>query len=324
METSKVAKTQQLLEVFTDTEDFYQTDKYLQWFVQYEKENTELYLGYEYPVIPLIIKDLIDYVETNLPFILAPSLYGDLDTDGRFSKELDELEHGRPYMKPKNGEIRIDSLKTFEAAEKLRKEFPGNRIAVLNFASAVSPGGGVRNGARAQEESLCRCSTLLPSLEQTWLDKEYYARNRNEHNRLNTDACIYTPDVIICKTDENIPKRLGADQWNNVDVISCAAPDLRYSNPGKYDSDFLYRLFLKRIDHILHIAAAKNADVMILGAFGCGAFKNDPKLVAKAFREALQRYRYYFDLVEFAIPGGFDKENLQTFRDVLLTPDSEE
>ena len=66
----------------------------------------------------------------------------------------------------KQGAVRVSKLKTFEAAVGLHKSNPDKLIAVLNFASATNPGGGVKNGSSAQEESLCRCSTLYPTLDQ--------------------------------------------------------------------------------------------------------------------------------------------------------------
>lgn len=311
-------------EVFDDTEAYYQQNEYLKWFVRLEKKNTRLYQADEYPELPFIIPDMSDYLSGTLRIFLAPSLYGEYPEDADMERELDALEHGHAHQKPRKGTIRIDSLRTFEAAEKILKEFPDKKAAVLNFASAVSPGGGVRKGAGAQEESLCRCSTLLPALEQEWLWDQYYGPNRQERDRLNTDACIYTPDVVICKTDEDEPKRLDQEFWNVVDVIGCAAPDFRKADPERYGSEFLYQVFLKRIRHILHVAAYNQVDILILGAFGCGAFKNDPKLVAKAFREALKQYGSYFDIIEFAIPGGYDPENLQAFRSILLAPDGTE
>ena len=71
-----------------------------------------------------------------------------------------------PQLLEKQGEIRISKSKTFEAAVNLHKSNPDKRIAVLNFASATNPGGGVKSGSSAQEESLCRCSTLYPALNQ--------------------------------------------------------------------------------------------------------------------------------------------------------------
>ena len=89
-----------------------------------------------------------------------------------------------------------------------------------------------------------------------------------------SDACIYSPGVIICKTDESIPKRMLESEFVTVDVISCAAPDLKKKPYNRYnpetgrainvDNKELYDIHLKRARHILHIAAANRVDILVL------------------------------------------------------------
>jgi uncharacterized protein (TIGR02452 family) len=208
-------------------------------------------------------------------------------------------------------EVRVTKHKTFEAAIALHKEFPDKKIAVLNFASATRPGGGVKTGSKAQEESLCRCSTLFPTLDRRWLWQKYYDVNRAAHDVRHTDACIYSPCIVICKTDEQIPVRMKPEDFVTVDVISCAAPNLRDKPSNGHNTETgkaiqmpetaLFELHLKRAKHIMHVAAANKVDILVLGAFGCGAFANDPKVVAKAYYGALASYRARFDVIEFAI-----------------------
>lgn len=140
----------------------------------------------------------------------------------------------------------------------------------------------MKNGSSAQEESLCRCSTLFPTIDRKWLYEKYYAANRQVGDNHHTDACIYSPGVIICKTDEHIPQRMQEKDFVTVDVISCAAPNLRNElanrhNPetGKHirmEPQKLCDLHVKRARHIMHVAAANQTDILILGAFGCGMF----------------------------------------------------
>ena len=184
-------------------------------------------------------------------------------------------------------------------------------IAVLNFASAVNPGGGVKSGSSAQEESLCRCSTLYPTLNQRFLWEQYYEPNRSAGDPLHTDACIWSPGIVICKLDASGNPRIDPEGWTTVNVISCAAPNLRERTgnirnpeaavPVHLTAEEQYALHLKRAKHILHIAASKRAAALILGAFGCGAFANDPWAVARAYRDALEEYGPYFSYVEFAV-----------------------
>ena len=193
----------------------------------------------------------------------------------------------------------------------LHKEHKDWRIAVLNFASATTPGGGVTKGSSAQEESLCRCSTLYPALTSNALWDAYYSVNRAARNPLYTDALIYTPNVTICKTDVQFPERLEQSDWTEVDVITCAAPNLRQRPGNQYNldqsapvvvsPDELLALHKSRARHILTVAASKGVDAIVLGAFGCGAFQNDPTVVAEAYKDVLEEMKGYFSLIEFAI-----------------------
>ena len=211
----------------------------------------------------------------------------------------------------KAGAIRVTKHKTFEAAMLLHREHKDWRIAVLNFASATTPGGGVTKGSSAQEESLCRCSTLYPALTAPSLWDAYYSVNRAARNPLYTDALIYTPNVTICKTDDQFPERLEQSDWTEVDVITCAAPNLRQRPGNQYNLDQsapvvvspeeLLALHKSRGRHILTVAASKGVDAIVLGAFGCGAFQNDPTVVAEAYKDVLEEMKGYFSLIEFAI-----------------------
>ena len=208
-------------------------------------------------------------------------------------------------------EIFVTRHTTFNAARELHKAYPDKKIAVLNFASATNPGGGVTHGSSAQEESLCRCSTLYPTLTQSAMWKQYYFVNRTDKNVLHTDACIYSPNVIIFKDDSYIPKMLPTKEWVSVDVISCAAPNLRNIVSNVYNPESgeavhispneLHLLHKRRAKHILTIAAANKVDMLVLGAFGCGAFANNARIVSDATFEALEEFIEYFDVIEFAI-----------------------
>ena len=229
-----------------------------------------------------------------------------------------------PEMK-KAGTVAVTKSRTFEAAMRLHAAHPGAKVAVLNFASATKPGGGVKTGASAQEEALCRVSTLYPTLDQRRFWNQYYTPNRAANDPLHTDVCIYSPGVVICKTDESFPKRLPESAFVAVDVVTCAAPNLRQT-PGNYhnpDADHavnitkqaLYDLHFQRAKHILHVAAANGVDCLVLGAFGCGAFENDPNVVARAYAASIEAYRTRFEVIEFAIYcRDWETENYNAFK----------
>jgi uncharacterized protein (TIGR02452 family) len=224
--------------------------------------------------------------------------------------------------------ISVTREKTFEAAMKLREDYPCDRIAVHNFASATNPGGGVKKGSRAQEECLCRTSTLYPVLNTRKLWNEFYGFHRERHDVKYTDTCIYTPDIKVIKTDNDLPKRLDEKNWINVDVLTCAAPNLR-RHPGnamnpnagnaiRIKDRELLELHVKRAKHLMCVAAANKVDILVLGAFGCGAFQNKPEIVAMAYKEALRYYRYNFKAIRFAVYcSKYDARNYDTFQKIL-------
>lgn len=191
-------------------------------------------------------------------------------------------------------QIKVSNQKSFEMARPF--SLAGKKVCVLNFASATNPGGGVENGANAQEEDLCRCSTLYPFLIASNVS-DYYKIHREAHNPLYDDACIYTSNVTVIRDDKN-GELLTPSEYYVVDIITCAAPNLRLTH---ITNQQLYELHKQRAKRILDIAAYKNADVVILGAFGCGAFKNDPEVVARTYKDILKYYQHTFETICFAV-----------------------
>ena len=223
---------------------------------------------------------------------------------------------------------------------------PAGRIAVLNFANAYSPGGGVRQGAMAQEECLCRSSNLYAALTMRYLSRNYYKWNGRYTGDMGTDAVIWSPGVTVFKSDDAVPVLL--EEPFQVDVLTCAAPyyDTRKKHPVTRER--LREVFDSRIRNILEVAVSRLTEagtkagtkagteagtkagtgagteagtgVLILGAFGCGAFNNPPELVAECFRRQLveRGYGRYFRKVVFAIKRNQrGNDNLEAFREVL-------
>lgn len=201
----------------------------------------------------------------------------------------------------KRAKIGVESITTFAAAEKYR-EF--GRVAVLNFANSETPGGGVTVGAMSQEECLCRCSNLYPCLTCAAVFEDYYAYHRAKPNCLSSDRIIYTRDITVFKSESL--DLLKKTEWFDVDIITCAAPYC--GNCETIDTEMLLKLFKSRIKNIIEVAIENSVDVLILGAFGCGAFKNPPDIVAQAFYEIIDKYDYtmYFDMIVFAIKSTDD------------------
>lgn len=243
-----------------------------------------------------VFADTQEFCKTD-PVLKEAVSYGMEHTKLYEADEYPEL----PYTPDKLGLALTLNLKSFQAAVKFHKVMPEKKIAVLNFASPVNPGGGVLSGSLAQEESLCRCSTLYPLIAQDWLKDRYYMPNRRASDFRNTDTCIYSERVVICKSDGELPERLKPEDFVTVDVITCAAPDLRKLKPSEYNARENFELHVQRAKHVMHISALYGVDILITGAFGCGAFRNDPEVVAMAWQEALKDYRRKFDYIVFAV-----------------------
>lgn len=203
-----------------------------------------------------------------------------------------------PERRFKRTVVTVVKKRSFEAATVKQRKHLELRIVVHNFASATNPGGGVMYGSRAQEESLCRCSTLYPVLNTEENLKRFYAVNRTKDDPLHDDACIYTPEIIICKSDVDRPARLPRDKWNSVDVLTIAAPNLQGLT---ITDEELFALQAKRIRHMFTVAAHHGAEIFVTGAFGCGAFRNSPTVVAQAYKKVLAEFDGYFKEVVFAI-----------------------
>lgn len=222
-------------------------------------------------------------------------------------------------------ELIVSKKRSYEAAS----AYKDKKVCVHNFASASNPGGGVVRGSSAQEECLCRCSTLYFNLNTSEMWAGFYSPHRAEQNPLHNDDCIYTPEVVVFKSDTSSPVVLQEKDWYVVDVITCAAPNLRERPSNMMNSgdghkaavisyDDLQALHEKRLTRILDIALAEGDEVVILGAFGCGAFENNPEVVARAAKNVIGRYMHAFKVIEFAVYcSPRDDTNYKVFERVL-------
>lgn len=187
-----------------------------------------------------------------------------------------------------------------------------SKIAILNFASFKNPGGGYLSNSIAQEEALCYCTNLYPALElhrDTW----YASHASKLHNGMYEDQSLLSHGVtVIASAPGNI---LPKNDCFKIDVLTCAAPNwtsgLRY---GSLSYDTMVEASTNRVDYVMRILSYYEYDTVILGAFGCGVFKNDALTVAKAFKAGMNRYA--FNNVVFAIP---DREsyNYKVFEAIL-------
>lgn len=181
----------------------------------------------------------------------------------------------------------------------------GHRVLVLNLANGIHPGGGFLGGSRAQEESLCRSSTLHATL----VGDPMYAAHRRRSVPDSTAWAILSPDVPVFRGDTGAP----LDEPWTTSFLTCAAPVAR-----RVGQPLAGDLLAARIRRVLAISSAFGYEALVLGAWGCGAFGNDPVRTAADFRDALTRTAGQFAEVVFAIADWSpDRRFLGPFRDAF-------
>ncbi|HEV3340446.1 MAG TPA: TIGR02452 family protein [Pirellulales bacterium] len=187
---------------------------------------------------------------------------------------------------------------TLAAARRLQAGVGGHRTAALNFASARHPGGGFLTGAQAQEESLARASALYACLER---QTAYYESNRRHDSLLYTDHLIVAPRVPVFRDDEGT---LLEEPWE-MTVLTSPAPNAgAIANSQPHSLPSIEPTFRRRIEMVLSAALAFDQSALVLGAWGCGVFGNDPALMARLFGEFLLgkgRFARAFTHVTFAV-----------------------
>ena len=270
-----------------------------------------------------VFNDTMDFVTTKFS---GPTLRAQMST--RIISEPEDFRGEKYYDDP--AIIKVTNRDTFTAAKEYANIINSTNegfVGVLNFASSTNPGGGVTKGSAAQEECLCRCSNLYLTLYQEKCIREYYNINKKYMSNLGSDAIIYSRNVYVFKDkDYNM---LPAKDRFYVDVLTCAAPNLRENPRNQYNSDAseeklsltdeeLYNIHVKRARNILNVAVKNENEYLILGAFGCGAFRNNPEIVAKAYKDVLQDYMYCFKVIDFAIIDGKYSNNYEIFKRILL------
>ncbi|MGC4950221.1 TIGR02452 family protein [Streptomyces sp. DT224] len=198
--------------------------------------------------------------------------------------------------------IEVTGESSLQAAARMTREGPGE-VAVLNYASARNPGGGYLNGAQAQEEALCRGSALYATLLRV---PDFYARHRAERSAFYTDRVIHSPGVPVFRDDRgrllDAPYTAGflTSPAPNAGVIRARTPQEAHRVPAALAA---------RAERVLEVAAVCGYRRLVLGAWGCGVFRNDPAEVAGAFRALLTgegRFAGHFEQVVLGILGRDD------------------
>lgn len=213
-------------------------------------------------------------------------------------------------FEPNSVQIEVTDETTQVAAKRLVVDEGVSDLVLLNFASARNPGGGFINGAKAQEEDLARASGLYPCL---LTQKTYYDANRSLDSLLYTDHLIYSPKVPWFRTHN----REVLEQFFLASVITSPAPNagqLLTRTPEALKS--IQVTLRRRVLKIFAVAREHHHRTLLLGAWGCGVFRNDPHQVAESFAVALENecFRGYFKRVIFAVyDPSPTQENLKAF-----------
>jgi uncharacterized protein (TIGR02452 family) len=202
--------------------------------------------------------------------LLATRLYS--------SEELKHLRDGllAERIEGPDAIIEVQNETTLSGIFRLRAE-TDSPVAVLNFASAKNPGGGFLNGSQAQEESLARSSALYASLQRA---PQYYESHRSSRSCLYSDAMILSPSCPIFRDD----KGLFLEKPLVATFITSAAPNAgAIATNSPEESSLIETTLFRRAEYVLALAADQNCRLLVLGAWGCGVFRNDPRMVAEAF-----------------------------------------
>lgn len=213
-------------------------------------------------------------------------------------EELGQIRHD-VLTRPAKGHatlVEIHNETTLAGIDRVLADGKGP-VAVLNFASAKHPGGGFLNGSQAQEESLARSSALHASLLRA---VEFYERHRSSPSLLYSDAMIYSPDCPVFRDDEG---QL-LDEPLLASFITIAAPNAGAAGDNRPEElPLIPGVFHRRAEYVLALAAFQGCQRVVLGAWGCGVFRNDPEVVASAFANHLRHGAWAgrFERVVFSV-----------------------
>ncbi len=264
--------------------------------IKIANETMRIYANGKYSVgektIPL---PEVDYEEV---MVISPD-------DGQKLLEMDMSG----YRSEKSCRVKVMNADSFQAGRQY------DNPLVMNFANAHNPGGGFRIGANAQEEALCRCSTLYASITSKKA-AEMYRYNNTHLSRVESDYMLISPNTVVFR-DEHYSF---LDEPVVLGVVTVPAPN-RYGAALIASEKLIEETFVRRIRIMLRAAMKHGYRTLVLGAWGCGAFGNSPVKVAGYFKEVIvaEECGNCFEEICFAIYGKEDGENITAFRECFET-----
>ncbi len=256
-----------------------------------------------------ISKETMKFTED---FIKKSGYYECADVEVYSPEHLQDIENDvdeffeQSFCGTEGASFYIVNADSFEAAGGL------DRALVMNFANAHTPGGGFLTGARAQEESLCRCSTLYKSIS-SHKAKEMYNYNNTHKSPCDSDYMLISPSVYVYRSFTG--ELLEMPFWTS--VVTVPAPN-KCGAASKISQDVLDEVMMERLRKMLFLAARRGYSNLVLGAWGCGAFGNDAKRVATYFYDLFfgeDGFHKFFEKVVFAILG--DENKIEFFKEVF-------
>jgi uncharacterized protein (TIGR02452 family) len=208
--------------------------------------------------------------------------------------------------------IEVTGETTLQAAQRMHTANGTNDLLALNFASAKNPGGGFLSGSQAQEEALARSTGLYKALLAS---EAYYTANRQTESKLYTDHAIFSPQVPVFRDDDgNL-----LEKPYMLTIHTAPAPNRGAIPESSPDRSLVATKFCHRMTQLFSQAAITNHRRLILGAWGCGVFRNDPEEVAQLFAATLFAHRMerHFTHICFAVYDSIEGQPaLQAFRKI--------
>lgn len=225
-----------------------------------------------------------------------------LCNEGYFSTKLENKKHYIPEIialptineVKRSGNVIVKNIGCIAEGKELSQQ---GKTCMLNMASHTRPGGGVRTGRMSQEEELARCSNLMFGLNP----KDY---------PLGDDQFIYTHNVTFFRGDY-----YAVMQPFHVDVITIPALNIREGIPNDYEA-----VMMRKIEAMLLHPHKNKCENLILSAFGCGVFANDPTRVATMFDQVLNSgWKDLYENIVFAIYNDQNSvgKNYEIFKEIL-------
>ena len=233
----------------------------------------------------------------------------DLYTEDGFEEVMKSADQKIALLKV-NTKIIVENTSVLDGASRLVQAC--ERVGCLNFASAKNPGGGFLNGAIAQEESLAMSSILYGTQMK---HHKMYDYNRGRHTYLYSDYMIYSPDVVVFRDNDG---ELLTQPYKLSIITSPAVNVGAILNNRPEEMEHLESTMLRRMDKVLALFVAHDIKHLLLGAWGCGVFRNNPADIARWFAHYLTndgKYASCFDTVFFAVyDRSKNEENINAFR----------